>query len=387
MAASVFAGVILLQAAWILAVPPFRAIDEFDHVYRAAGVAEGQWRLSEPATNGRGLIVAVPKDIVHAATRQCAALEYTGRDNCYPISNAGAGLVRVATAAGGYNPGYYAVVGVAARSFEGAEAAYVMRIVSALVCAAGIALAALVLARVKAGLWTRVALLTGLTPVLVYSTVVPAPNGLEMVAGLCLWSALLASSLESQMTRTMGRWLVVMATAAACLLSMLRTLGPLWMGLIVVAAGVFIGGRQCVSLLRSRRSTWAVGSVVVLLCLALGGWWSLTSGLTERSTDLDPRLDELTLGAQPMVWLLQIVGAFPTRNEPASPGVYALYFLVVSMLIVTAVAAANRRRRWVLVTTTLLVLLIPLALTFATYKTQGVIGKGVTSWPLSRGYR
>ena len=32
-----FVGMLLLQTAWILAVPPYHAIDEFDHAYRAAG--------------------------------------------------------------------------------------------------------------------------------------------------------------------------------------------------------------------------------------------------------------------------------------------------------------------------------------------------------------
>src|SRR4051812_17846045 len=44
-AALVLLATLLAQAAWILAVPPFRGMDEFDHAFRAAGVASGQWRL------------------------------------------------------------------------------------------------------------------------------------------------------------------------------------------------------------------------------------------------------------------------------------------------------------------------------------------------------
>lgn len=66
-----FVGMLLLQTAWILAVPPYHAIDEFDHAYRAAGVARGQWVLTEQPANGRGLAVAVPRDMVEAASRQC----------------------------------------------------------------------------------------------------------------------------------------------------------------------------------------------------------------------------------------------------------------------------------------------------------------------------
>ena len=36
-------GALVMQAAWILALPPFRGADEFDHAYRAAAVAHGEF--------------------------------------------------------------------------------------------------------------------------------------------------------------------------------------------------------------------------------------------------------------------------------------------------------------------------------------------------------
>jgi hypothetical protein len=367
----------LLQAAWILALPPFRGIDEFDHVYRAAAVNEGQWRLSEQAQDGRGLVAVVPRNIVEAATRQCAALEYTGRDNCYPISEAGPGLVQIATAAGAYNPAYYAVVGLAARPFAGADSVYAMRIFSALLCAVGVALAALALAWAGAGVWTRVGLLVALTPVLVYSTVVPAPNGLEMVAGLCLWAALLTLG-SGCIDAVRSHYLIWMVTIAAALLATLRTLGPIWLALIVGTATLLIGGRQVIQMVKARRASWMRASAFVLLALTLGAAWTASAGLTEQSSDLDAPLDDadLTLGVQPMVWVLQIVAAFPLRNEPAAPAVYIVYLLVFSSILATAIAVGRGRLRWVLLTAALVVLFLPLALTFATYRTQGVVWQG-----------
>ena len=40
----VFGRPLLLQSAWVLALPPFRGTDEFDHAYRAAEVAGGEWK-------------------------------------------------------------------------------------------------------------------------------------------------------------------------------------------------------------------------------------------------------------------------------------------------------------------------------------------------------
>ena len=74
------AGLALLQAAWIFALPPFRGIDEFDHVYRADAVAHGQWVAPrEQATNGRGALVNVRPSIVESASAMCDSYKYTTR--------------------------------------------------------------------------------------------------------------------------------------------------------------------------------------------------------------------------------------------------------------------------------------------------------------------
>jgi hypothetical protein len=49
-------GMLLLQLGWTLALPPFRGIDEFDHVYKTAAVARGDWfPTPTDATRGTGL--------------------------------------------------------------------------------------------------------------------------------------------------------------------------------------------------------------------------------------------------------------------------------------------------------------------------------------------
>ncbi len=68
-------GVLLAQIAWLVGVPPFRGMDEWDHAYRAAAVAEGQW-VAEPtaATRGTGAVLRVPEHIVAAAGPECERL-------------------------------------------------------------------------------------------------------------------------------------------------------------------------------------------------------------------------------------------------------------------------------------------------------------------------
>ena len=66
-----------------------------------------------------------------------------------------------------------------------------MRAMAALLCALVLALAVWCLTTWVRGTWAFVGLLVGLTPTLIYSTTLAAPNGLEMAAGVLLWSALL----------------------------------------------------------------------------------------------------------------------------------------------------------------------------------------------------
>jgi hypothetical protein len=108
-------GALLTQAAWLLSVPAFRGVDEFDHVYRAAAVARGEWVATGAVPrDGRGGLVTVPRDIVAAAGPECSARPYTRPDNCRPADRPAGGTlglptgdtVLVASAASRYHPAY-----------------------------------------------------------------------------------------------------------------------------------------------------------------------------------------------------------------------------------------------------------------------------------------
>jgi hypothetical protein len=384
--ALVFIGTFILQSAWILATPPFRGIDEFDHVYRASGVAHGQWRLPERADNARGHEVAVPRHIVGAASAQCDVLPYTDPGNCFPIKELGNGLVTVATAAGGYNPLYYAIIGYPTKDMEGASADLGMRSLSASLCALGIAVAAVGLRMAGVGGWGQLGLLVSLTPMFVYSSIVPAPNGAEMVAGLCLWGALLALCREGAPRQVRVAWFG-MGTVAASTLAMLRTLGPLWLAMILVSVIAWVGLRRTASVLRSLPRWW-VGAcgLVVVGANGVAAWWTVSAGLAEPSTDLEDATRSGSAGAvnwisRMVVWTVQLVGAFPYRDQPAPTGVYALYFAVVVTLLSLALKRGNGHERLLILGLCAVTLLLPVGLTMATSETQGVIWQGRYALP------
>ncbi len=373
----VAAGYLVLQGLWILTVPPFRGIDEFDHAFRAAGAATGQWRLTEPAAEGRGLEVVVPADLVAAASAQCDWLPYPGPDNCFPIAEVGEDQVVIATSAALYHPLWYAAVGQVSRPFDGAAALYAMRIATALVCALGIGVAAWALALGRPGRWTRCAFLAALTPVWVYSSVVPGPNAPEMAAGLVVWTCLL-TTFSRGVPRRHETALVWLAGGAGAILATLRMLGPLWLGLIVLSVVAVVGVRAMWTTVSGRRWLWGAASLAVTLAVAAGAWWSLDQGMTGMPLDAQEQgpVPDFEVGTKPLAWTLGMIAAFPLRRETAHPAVYLCAALVLGLILVVAVARSRARVRWALIAFLTVVVVFPVVLTALTVDVQGVVWQG-----------
>ncbi|MGH3497544.1 MAG: DUF2142 domain-containing protein [Nocardioidaceae bacterium] len=384
-------GFVALQMAWITAVPPFRGSDEFDHAYRAAAVARGQW-VAPPsdATRGTGAMVLVPPDIVAAAHAECSRLHYTTKADCSVPSVEHHGLVEMPSGAGRYNPVFYFVIGSAALPFHGSTALYVMRFVTAGICALFLGLAAWSTTRSRRGHAPMVALLVAATPVLVYSTAVAAPNGPEMAAALALWASLLALTRATESRQKL--WLVA-ASSGAVLLT-LRSLGPLWFALtlVAVAALVWRPRRTAEQLRACWRSTGMRRSAGLLMLagLASGAWimsqrsFQVSSG--PKDVTSAPLMDTLKLIAPaPVTWTFQSIAAFPYRDQAAPNIVYVVALLVFVCLLAAAFRFGDRTARIVLGGLVLAGLLIPIALTLATVSQYGVVWQGRYGLPFTLG--
>lgn len=371
-------GLFLVQAAWVFAVPPFRGSDEIDHAYRAIAVTEGQWRPTEEALNGRGLVVRVPVQLVDAGHAQCESLPYTRRDNCNPIYPTVSGSAEVASAAGSYNPLYYALVGYAGTIFDGAGSLYAMRLLGLLACAALMGAGALALRDVGAH-WTRVGLVAGWSPVLMYSTAIVAPNGLEMAAGVAVWCGLLVM-LHSD--RPPGSAMTALTSLSVFLLGSLRMLGPLWLGLIVLAVAVFSGRERCRrALVRSPLSALAVTASAVM-GVGLGVGWTIFAGVVQAGEEpAGEARPDMRLASRVPVWTLQLVAAFPFRDQPAPAAVYPMVLVVIGGLLLMGLRLARTSERIAFGLSLLVAVGLPVVLTWATMSTQGVIWQGRYALP------
>ena len=379
-----FLGAILVQAAWVFAVPPFRGIDEIDHAFRAAGVASGQWMPNTVAENGRGYLVVVPQTIAAAAGPECRALEYMGPDNCQPVRELAADNVTIASAAARYNPLFYRVIGTPTQWLDGAQALYGMRIVAGLLCAGFIALAGWAISLWARTSWPMVSLLVAMTPVTIYSTSISAPNGVELGASLALWVTLLGLT-RPQLAAATERALLWAALPSGVVLATVRSLGPVWLGLIVLTVAAFLGVNETLSLLRRHRRTVSVVAATISTAVVAGAWWTLSAGTNQLEEHLDlPNPFTKTLEQIP-VWFLQSIAAFPTRDEQAPVIVYAASMVVLLALVGVGFWVGSRRSRLAIAGTLFVALLVPFVATVTTYSQTGAIWQGRYGLPYTFG--
>jgi hypothetical protein len=376
----VLVGVFAAQLAWVVGVPPFRGIDEFDHAFRAASVALGDVRPAQlPADDGRGAIGEVPPALAADAKGQCESLDYTRDSNCNPVETLPNGNARIASSAAAYSPVYYVVVGTIARPWDGAAALYVMRLASSLINALMIALAAWCLLRRSRTGWPLTGFLVGLTPMAVYTSMLPAPNGLELSAALVLWCALLA--LQQSDEKYHGRLLAAVG-GAGLILGSVRQTGPVFI-VLILAVCLLTAPRRSLAVVRRHRVGVAAAGVLTVA----GGVYQLHWMLTRPPVavlDASSVRDVAMVVKQPALWIFQWIGAFPFRDQPTSLVTYAACGTAITLLLVLGLRRGGRNG-WLAGGVVTLSLLVPLAFTWLTYAELGPFWQGRYALPFLLG--
>lgn len=371
----VLVGTLLLQLAWVAALPTFRGSDEFDHAYKADAVAAGQLRGEVDAADGRGQLLAVRPDVVRAAGGWCSFYEYTGPDNCRAVAPAAGGRVQVASAAASYNPAWYAVAGTLARVADGHAFLLGLRLVSAVVVAALLALAVATTASRARTSWPLLALGVSVTPTLVLAGGVAAPNGVGYAAGVLWWVSALSVALDRR--PAWGR-----LTLASVLLVGTHTLNVLWLPLMTLAVLALCPLRSWPARLRSRRARAAI-VVVGVAELACVAWIRLadTNRLAAPAAEVIPTSVARML-VQQVIWVVQTMATGPLRDEQAPILVLVLWAMVLVVVLVLGVRAADRLvlRAGAVVLSAWLV--VPVVLTLVSYTREGYAWQGRYALPL-----
>jgi hypothetical protein len=282
-----------LSAAWALATPLTASPDEPAHMVKAAAIAHGQLS-GVPATT----TISINGVTTHQALTgfrlpgQYAQLDSMHR--CYydsknataacaaPLADTG-GDTLVQTSAGGSNPLYYAAVGWPTLFSDGQTGLYLMRLVSAAICAAMLAGAA-----VTASTWSRnrswplLAVAVTATPTALFLNGTVNPNAVEVSGAVLLWTAMLALFTDPQPRLTTSR--LARAGIASVLLANVRPLGPFWI-IGVLLCALLVSQKGTFRVLLRQPVLWIWSGVVAAATLAAFAWSVHTSALTAASVD------------------------------------------------------------------------------------------------------
>lgn len=376
-------GVLVLQAAWIAAMPAFRGPDEFDHVFRAEGVSHGAFLPGDSISPdlARGTMTPVRQSVIDAASEVCASYKYTRYYDCHAYGQADGEWRTIGSGAGLYNPTYYAVVGNIARFFEGTTVNYVIRALTAAMCALLLAWAAALWRGLGRSRWRTLAFMTALTPVMLFSTTIAAPNGVSYAAAVLLWVGGLVV-LDGAGERRPGN-AAAAATVGAVTMCNTHTTGPLWL-LLIAVAWLLLKPQDLMRTLHDRRY-WAMLAIIGLGAAASAAW-TISSGanLPTESGTITSRPEIGALAVNEVAWLLQTIAAFPLRNEMAPPAVYVLW-LVGFVLLLVRVARGRGKALAAVLWIVASVIAAQTILTYVSFASAGYAWQGRYGLPLTVG--
>ena len=246
-----------------------------------------------------------------------------------------------------------------------------------------IALAAVALRRWARTRWPAVAFLLTAAPTMLYTTSVAAPNGVEVSAAMLVWCALLGL-VASTKDRS---WFVVMATVGAVPLVTVRSVGPLWLLLTVAAIVPLLGGRRLRDLLQEPRRPRLHRSGRVRHRRRRR---MVAGGVDQHpARPPNPRVEPAAVWSalpnETVLWVLQNVGAFPSRDNAAPPIVYAMV-LGAWRLYRRRPAGRAEARAADAGGGRVGVGSVPIAATVATYDTFGTSWQGRYGYPFTMGF-
>jgi len=376
-----FLGTTTASALWH---PLYSAPDEPTHVIRAAAVARGQVRYAEttPVAGLESSVVRVPRvfaDSIH--TPQCYIFRAGIPASCATLPTGGE-EVQGLTYAGRYPPLYYLAVGLPTLAWESNRAVYAMRIVNAAICSVFLAQAIVIALGLRRRL-LPLGIASAVTPMVLYLAGVVNPNGPEIAAAICLWTALAAVGVTRNLSwRGPLLWVALSGVALAST----RPSGPLWVGTAVavtVVSGLLSPVRP---LLRSRPVRAAAAAVGVASSFTIGWVASLGGvGLTGAPLDDPERAWILSLGMTGQR-LRHMVGFYGWLDAPAPGSVYLAWGVVAAGIVALGLLASPSRRH-ALAIALLVVAVVVVAIPFEVLEAKriGLFWQGRYTLPIAVG--
>jgi hypothetical protein len=356
-----------------MASPPYSAVDEPLHVFKAVSIARGQLvgeavepdEIPADAVFEDGWAVLRLPSVYDEA--ELASRCFRGGDHkrepadCFSFTGSDE-TVDVVTLDPRYPPAYYIAVGVPARLVpDGPNAVRLMRMISVAVMAAFVASSVVSLRRLRRPSVAMVGLLVALTPMVFHLGSSVNPNGVEIAAAIALWTS--GAVLMREAAVVVDRRLVLRVAVAGAVLVLSRPASPLF-GLVIALALLALADRAGIRALLRSRSAQLAAVVVAAAAVAQVAWNQIVKpnyyGIPIPDTMSESDVIRFAVGKTPDYYR-QMIGVFGSPDLYVNEVTIVLWSLLLGGVLFFAFAAGGRRTLLVMAGTLVASVVIPVA--------------------------
>jgi hypothetical protein len=376
-----FAALFSVFVAWAVANPLGAAPDEPAHANKAAAVVHGQLGAAtyDPTLPGLGVRVPAVVAYTNSAVR-CFMFRSDVTAAClgpFPETADPAATATSVSTATRYNPLYYAVVGLPSLAPTGPETIYLMRLVSAALCALTLAWAFAQALTGRRGDWASLGVLLSMTPMVVYLSGTINPASLEIAGAAALWVTLLALVREADPARLRSRF-IGLALIASVFVN-LRSLSPLFLLIIVGTVVLSAPFARSWDVLR-QRVTWPWIGLIGLATIA-GLAWTRTAGTVAGDGVVHhPDLDFVTAAGWSLgdtsVYVTNMIGQFGWVDTNLPTMLAMLIAATIGFLVIVALAVGTWRERIALTLLAGLTVALPVVIHASQARYIGIVWQG-----------
>lgn len=375
-----------LSALWSLASPILSGPDETAHATKAIAQVRGEITGHREA-GAQYPVVDLPSSYRYRPQIICFAAHPEITADCGAALGDPGGRDSFATWVSGYNPIYYYLVGWPSLIFGGSAGVMAMRLMSGLLSSTLLAWAFTVgMASIRSR-WMPAGLLFLASPMVVYMAGVVNPQGLEISSAAALWIGLIrlftCPGAPTDDRSTMTRWqLWIMVVVSASLLATARSLGPLWLVIVVVLCIGVVGWRAAKPVFVNPRSYVPIGVIAAASVFSIV--WTLATGTLSGQAGAH---DVPLVGGSFLqgVWntfrltssyFQQAAGVFGWLDTWLAGSLYASFYLAFGLVVVLAATTTGRRGARTMILMLVAAFLVPILVQGYSVHQTGIIWQG-----------
>ncbi len=390
----VFAGYVLLVAAWVFGNPPYAAPDEWSHYLRAVSLGHGQL-LGEPAgSEAAKTIVGATRPAfltekmyqdelawVAQNTRQvripagltpgwsgCAQHDPNVSARCLNDSRPYAEAREWFNATATYQPFPYLVPAALSRiKIHPDNLDRLMRTGKAIISLVLVTAAVFLLWSPQFGLVSLVGMVVAVTPMAVFLAATLNPSGLEIMSALAFGSALIRLTRADAAHRF--AWMTVGVSGVVLALS--RTQAPLWIALHLCLIAPMQGAGSFVRMTFQQKRYAGPALIAIFGAILLNRVWEHLYGPT-LTFDLRPLRSSLYAGLRHLPHVLrEQIGVFNYLEFGLPMLAYVLWVALALALGIAALLVGTKQQRLLLLASLGAALALPVLLFAATMRHTG----------------